>query len=100
MDDPLTSEEADAIIDKVVERISRKKMEVPALLFFETHKPLSYVGSQFTVAMSPFIVPFFGYDRTRDAIRLLSKREYVDRLVNRLESSAQARNRRPAPELN
>lgn len=84
----LTEEQADALIDGAVEKIVKRGLSTPAILFFEMHKPLSYVGSQTAVAFSPFLVPFLGFDRVNDYTRLFAKRENVERLLERLERRA------------
>lgn len=60
-------------------------MTVPAIIAFEMHKPLAYVGSHAAVAFSPFLVPFFGFDRVNEYSQLLSSRANVERLICRLE---------------
>lgn len=87
-DDELTKEEADALIDSAVEKITKRGLVTPAVLFFEMHKPLCFIGSQAAIAFSPFIVPFLGFDRVNDYTRLFARRENVERLLDRLEGKA------------
>ncbi len=84
-DEDLTEEQTDALLDRAADKILRRGLATPAVLLFEMHKPLSFVGSQAAVAFSPFLVPFLGFDRVNDYTRLFSKRENVDRLLERLE---------------
>jgi hypothetical protein len=81
----LSEDEESVLISKAASEIKRRKMEMPALLFLEMHKPLSYVGSQAAIVFSPFIVPFLGFDTVNDYSRLLSKRDNVERLIQELE---------------
>ncbi|MFN8219674.1 MAG: hypothetical protein U0S12_06025 [Fimbriimonadales bacterium] len=81
----LTEDEESALLDKAVEAIRKRGLQLPASLLFEMHKPLSYVGSQAAVVFSPFIVPFLGFDGVNDYARLLSKRENVEKLLERLD---------------
>jgi hypothetical protein len=81
----LTDEEAEELIAKAAEQITRRGLAVPAILALEMHKPLAYLGSQAAVAFAPFIAPIAGYDRYHDYTRLLSKRQNVERLIRLLE---------------
>lgn len=84
--DDLTDEQTSALLDRTAHEIKRRKMEAPAILFFEMHKPLAFVGSQAAIVFSPFLVPFIGFDRVNDYTRLFSKRENIESLLKRLES--------------
>lgn len=82
--DPIPDAERDAILDKLACFIKRKKLEAPAVLFLESHKPLSYIGSQAGIAFSPFLVPFLGYENVRDYTRLMQDQSNIDRLIDLL----------------
>lgn len=81
----LTPEETDALIEKAANEIKKRKMQVPAILAIEMHRPLSYVAANAAVTMAPFLVPFLGFDSVNDYSRLLTKGENVDRLIAKLE---------------
>lgn len=83
----LTDEEAEQLIDKAVSEIQKRKLITPAILFLEMHKPLGYIGSQAAIALSPFIVPFVGFDFVNNYSRLFSKRENIEKLIVRLENA-------------
>ena len=55
--EPLTEEERETLLDKAAHEIKKRKMETPAILALEMHKPLAFLGSQAVVAFSPFLVP-------------------------------------------
>lgn len=84
--DELTPDEEEKLIDKAAREIERRKLEAPAILALEMHKPLAFVGSQASIAFAPFIAPFFGFDFVNNYSRLFAKRENVERLLKRLES--------------
>lgn len=88
--EPLTEEERDRLLDKLADEVHRRKMETPAILFLEMHKPLAYVASQAALAFSPFLVPIVGFDNMNDYSRLLADRENVERLILRIEASREA----------
>lgn len=81
----LSDQEEEELIEKAATEIKRRKLEVPAVLLFEMHKPLSYIGSQAAIVFSPFLVPFLGFDTVNNYSRLLSKRDSIERLLRRLE---------------
>ena len=80
----LTESERDELISKAAQEIRRRKLEVPATLLFELHKPLASVFGQASIVFAPFTVPFFGFDFVNNYSRLLSKRENVDLLLDEL----------------
>ncbi|HVT14239.1 MAG TPA: hypothetical protein VHE55_18395 [Fimbriimonadaceae bacterium] len=84
----LNEEDRDRLLEKAAEEISKRKLETPAILFLEMHKPLAYVGSHAALAFSPFLVPFMGFDAVNDYSRLLSDRQNIERLIQMLEKSA------------
>ncbi|MBS1704977.1 MAG: hypothetical protein JST40_03825 [Armatimonadetes bacterium] len=81
----LSEDKADALLTKVADQIKRRKMEVPAVFFLEMHKPLANVGASATLAFSPFIIPFIGFDAVNDYSNLMRKRENWERLIQLLE---------------
>lgn len=93
--DPLTTEERDALLDKIANMIKKRRLETPAVLFLESHRPLANIGAHAGMAFSPFLVPFLGFDNVRDMTRLLQDRGNVDLLVDRIASEP-----RPEGELN
>lgn len=81
-DEAISDEE---ILERVAERVVRMRMAVPAILFLESSKPLSFVGSQFLVFMEPFVKTFFTatlYDRFAT---LMEDREQYERLIRTIE---------------
>jgi len=81
----LTDEETEALIEKAANEVARRRLQTPAILFLEMHKPLAYVGANAAVAFAPFIVPFLGYDFVNDYSRLFSRRENVEKLIRKIE---------------
>ena len=83
--EPLAEEERNQIIDKIAQFILKRRLETPAILYLESHRPLAYIGSQATVAFSPFLVPFLGLENVRDFSRLLQDPMNIERLIQRIE---------------
>jgi hypothetical protein len=84
--DELTEEETDQLIEKAATEIEKRKLEAPAILMLEAHKPLAFVGSQTSLMFAPFIAPFLGFDFVNNYSRLFADRENVERLLRRIES--------------
>ncbi|MDI9641634.1 hypothetical protein QPK87_17605 [Kamptonema cortianum] len=79
------------MINKLVDQISRRGMETPAIFFFEMHKPLSGLAANAMIVTSPFVAPFVGIDSMRDYSRLLQKPGSIEKIVTALEESAAVR---------
>ena len=90
--DELTSEEEDRLLDSLAADITKRKLEAPAIAFFELHKPLANVAGHLALAASPFLVPILGYKNVNNYSRLLSKRENVEKLLCRLEANRDSMN--------
>lgn len=88
MNEELTEQQTEALIDKAAHEIVRRKMSTPAVLFLEMHKPLSYVASQASIVFAPFMVPLLGYDNVHNYSRLIADRQNVERLICRIERLA------------
>ena len=73
------------MLDKAAAEIRKRRLETPAIMALELHKPLANVGANALVVLAPFAVPFFGFDGVHDASRLLRKRSNVEKLIQRLE---------------
>lgn len=86
----ISPEEADVILRKVAFEIKKRKLETPAILMFESHKPLSYVAGQATFFFAPFLVPILGYNNVRVYARVLNRRDSIDRLLEYLEGPMEA----------
>lgn len=85
--EPTEEEVADAIAT-TAQKIRKRKMETPAIMALEMHKPLAYVGAHAAIGFSPFLISFFGFDAVNRYTRVFSKRENVERLIEELEKPA------------
>ncbi len=94
--EPLTPEEASALVDSIARYIVNRRLETPAVLFFEMHKPLSFLVSQAAIVAMPFLGPFIGARRMADLSRLLAERKYVELLISRIEELAVERDAQAA----
>lgn len=84
---PLTEEQKEKIIEKVVAEVKKRGLETPAILFLEMHKPLANVAAHAAIAFSPFVMPFLGFKTVDEYSQFVSSRENIERLIRRLEGS-------------
>ena len=80
-----TEAEVESVIEKAADGIRKRKLEAPAIIALEMHKPLAGIAGYGAVAMAPFLVPILGFDRVNEYSQIFSKRENIERLLLRLE---------------
>ncbi len=80
-----TEEETVALLRKATAFIRGKRMEMPAVLALEMHKPLAGYAGNMAIAFAPFLGPVFGPDGYREYSRLLQNRHNVERLIRMIE---------------
>lgn len=90
-DREITDAERDSVIDRLAGKVIARRMEVPAILFLEMHRPFSYIASQALVVTSPMVAPLVGFENVQLAVKLMEKRENVELLIRRIEDLAAAR---------
>ena len=84
------------IIERLAKWIAVRRMTVPAILFIESHRPLSFVGSQAMIAASPFVAffepflkglagPGFEHSIYKRFAALLEDRDNLELLVIEIE---------------
>ncbi|HXH61780.1 MAG TPA: hypothetical protein VNI20_10535 [Fimbriimonadaceae bacterium] len=81
----LTEQETAELISKVADEVHKRKLEVPAILFFEMHKPISRLAGNAMIFFAPFIAPFVGIDNVHNYSRLLMESSNVERLIQEIE---------------
>jgi hypothetical protein len=75
--------EALSIVDPLVKWIKAKRLETPATLFLEMHRPLMPLAWPAAVMCGTFLAPFFGPDYY-DKIEALRDPATLDKLLERL----------------
>jgi hypothetical protein len=86
-DADLSDDERDRLIEALVEKVHRYRMESAAIFFLEMHKPLTYVASQSMLLGSGFLAPLFGPENVQKYSKLFEHRENVERLIRRIEEN-------------
>lgn len=73
------------LLEKLADTVVKWHMTVPAIFFLEMHKPVSYIGSQFMIVMSPImhmLFPAEQYDRVQ---KLMEDRQNIETLLCLIE---------------
>jgi len=97
VDVSLPEAERDAWLETIAGQIVGRRLEVPAILALEMHRPLMFLSSQALVVAVPFLGALVGPRNVLKCSRLLEDRANLDRLLNRIEELATARDGRDAP---
>lgn len=85
----------DSALPETLERLARlavqRRMEIPAVIFLETIRPLGFLASQAALAAWPLLKAFGGFEGFREAAQSLEDRRTLQRLIDRIEDLAHAR---------
>jgi len=99
MIDPVEIDEAEVerMIEDLATHIVRRRLETPAVLFLEMNRPLSFIGSQALIMAMPLLGPLFGPEKLARYSKLLSDRQNIEKLINRIEELSAERDRGQTP---
>ena len=86
----VTAEE-EVLLEKVAGGVVRRRLEVPAEMFLESVRPLSFLGSQALVFLQPILAIVLNPTEIEKFSRLLEKRAALPRLVALIEEQAAKR---------
>jgi len=81
----ISPERTTELIDKISRFIVERKMAAAAIMFIESLKPLSFIGSQAMYFLAPFAELIFDSKEYQEFAVLLEKRENVDLVVKRID---------------
>jgi len=84
-DGQLSPERRAQLLDQCAEWVVSKGLEAPVVMFLEMHKPLTTLAAVTYAMGQPPMMLFFGFRRTEELRLLLSDRENVEALVQRIE---------------
>ena len=59
-DTEYTPEEQEKLLDRVAEQVVRRRLEMPAAMFLEMHRPLRFFAGQGLLLASPLLGALFG----------------------------------------
>jgi len=90
-DEELSTEEEDEIIEWTARELYKYGMETAAILFLESYKPMSRIGTSMgTVFFTP-LMPIFGDNaaiKSQKVLKLFEEDKNVEKLIVRLEEIA------------
>ena len=78
-------EQSEQLIEHLTQQISQWKLALPAIVFLQVTRPLSFVASQGLLLCQPLLSFVFDAPRIANYAGLLADRTNIDRLVARLE---------------
>jgi len=84
--DGVTPERRDEILDYLAGKIHDYGMTTPAIIVLESHRPISYIASQFVHFIAPFGDVLVGSPYASELGYVMEDRENITRLVERLEA--------------
>jgi len=84
-DAPLSPDERDAVLARILEEATKRRLQVPLLFALEVHRPLAFTFSQSLVVTAPLLAPLLGLELMQRAARLLQDPAAYDELIARLE---------------
>lgn len=70
----------------MAEQVVSRRMTVPAILFLESVKPVSFIGSQALYFFEPMVRAFFTVPEYERFAALLERRETLEALLVRIEA--------------
>ena len=77
--------EDEALLERLATRVVAMRMTVPAILFLESSKPLSFLGSQALYFFEPMVRAFFSVPEYERFAQLLERRETMEALLVKIE---------------
>ena len=91
-DKPLSDEDRDRMLGKIVSAVRKWRLEVPFVFFLESSAPLGRIAGQGLVAFCPFIAPALpgGLNDVQRMSKLLEKPHNVQRLIDLLTEEPDA----------
>jgi hypothetical protein len=78
--------EDERLLDRLADFAVRRRMTVPAILFLESVKPLSFVGSQALYFFEPMVRALFSVPEYERFATMLERRENIEVLLVKIET--------------
>lgn len=88
------SEEDEAVLERVAQRVVDLRMEVPAILTIESSLPLSVIAGQAMHFFQPLVQALFRLPDYQRFAQLIERRDALERLMQLIEERAEAAQRR------
>jgi hypothetical protein len=81
-------EQSEQLLEHLSQQIGRWRLTLPAIVFLQVTRPLSFIASQALLLCQPLISAFYDAPQIAGYADLLADRANVDRLVARLEEDS------------
>jgi hypothetical protein len=81
-------EQNQQLLDKLAQQIGSWQLTLPAILFLQVTRPLSFIASQCLLLCQPLLGFFYDTQRITDYAELLADRANIDCLVAQLEKDS------------
>ena len=75
---------ADRLVEALARQIEVLRLQAPAAVLLEAHKPLGFVASQFLLLCQPMLDVVFPHDALTELAVLMQDRRRLDDLIGRL----------------
>jgi len=79
-----TSEDKE-IMEWAAKQVVSRQLTVPAIIFFESVKPLNFIASQALIAISPMVMSIFQGKRYKQFTNMLERRGNIELLIQAIE---------------
>ena len=73
------------LIDKVATFFAQRRMGAPAILFFESVRPMNFIGSQLMYMITPFVNVIFQGKEFEEFAAVMNERENMELLIKRID---------------
>lgn len=84
--DDISDEEQQRILEKVAKGLVRRRLTAPAIFFLEVCKPLNFLGSQFLIAIAPFVQSLVPLRDYRKFALIIERDSNVEELITLIEA--------------
>lgn len=84
-------EQSEQLLEQLSHRICRWRLALPAIVFLQVTRPLSFIASQTLLLCQPLISAFYEAPQIASYADLLADRANLDRLVAQLEEDSRSR---------
>jgi len=79
-------DDEEAALEEIAQRVVREGMGSAAIAFFESVKPIGFITGQAAIAATPLLGAFIEPMRLERYADLLGNRDFVERLIQRIET--------------
>ena len=76
----------DAALSKLADTIDSRGLSVPAIFLLEMYKPLVGLAHNFSLVSAPLLIPIFGINLYKQALKLLDNPANIEELILLIEA--------------